>query len=440
MRWNITCANIFRRRRIKTCAPRSFFSLPAMHILIIHQAFASLNEPGGTRHHEFARLLVSRKHTVTVIASPVSYLTGNQTSQASEEINGVTILRASVYGAHHKSFFHRVLAFFSFMFSSFWIGLGLKNIDLVWGTSPPIFQGATAWALARIKHARFLFEVRDLWPQFAIAVGVLKNPVLIAMSKWLERFLYRRADQVVVNSPGFLDHVSSVGARHVALIPNGAEPAMFDPNGSVEPFRQSNGLKDKFIVLYAGAHGMSNDLNILLEAASLLANKSIQIVFVGDGKEKSALVNQAQEMKLPNVTFLPPVPKTEMPEVLAGADACVAILKPLEEYKRTYPNKVFDYMAAGRLVILAIDGVIREVIESAGCGYFCEPGNPAALAEVITKLAEDKIKAREMGLRGRKYLEENFSREKVSNQLVNLLEEMCCHRVSMNEVPPKGLS
>ena len=147
-----------------------------MHILIIHQAFASINEPGGTRHHEFARLLTARGHKVTVIASPVSYITGGHTHQANSEMEGVTILRAAVYDAHHKSFIHRILAFFSFMLSSFWIGLGVKNVDLVWGTSPPIFQGVTAWALARIKGAKFLFEVRDLWPQFAIAVGVLTNP------------------------------------------------------------------------------------------------------------------------------------------------------------------------------------------------------------------------------------------------------------------------
>ncbi len=395
-----------------------------MHILIIHQAFAALNEPGGTRHHEFARILVSRGHQVTVIASPVSYLTGNQTSQAGEEINGVRVIRASVYDAHHKSFFHRILAFFSFMLSSFWIGLGVKNVDLVWGTSPPIFQGVTAWALARIKRAKFLFEVRDLWPQFAIAVGVLTNPVLIALSKWLERFLYRHADRVVVNSPGFLDHVSSVGAQRVALIPNGADPAMFDPNSAGKSFRAENHLQDKFVALYAGAHGMSNDLNILLESARLLTDKNIQIVFVGDGKEKSALITQAKEMKLDNVTFLPSIPKTEMAEVLAGADACIAILKPLDEYKQTYPNKVFDYMAAGRPVALVIDGVIREVVESAGCGYFAEPGNPAALADIISRLAEDKIKAREMGLKGRKYLEENFSREKVADQLMSLLDNL----------------
>jgi len=404
-----------------------------MHILIIHQAFASIHEPGGTRHHEFARLLTACGHKVTVIASPVSYITGTsfRLSPFSPKMGGeqeggsVTILRAAVYDAHHKSFIHRVLAFFSFMLSSFWIGLGVKNVDLVWGTSPPIFQGVTAWALARIKGAKFLFEVRDLWPQFAIAVGVLKNPILIVLSEWLERFLYRHADRVMVNSPGFLQPVSSRGAKRVDLIPNGADPSMFDPADSGAEFRQSNKLENKFIALYAGAHGMSNDLNIILESASLLADqKNIHIVLLGDGKEKPALMTQAKEMKLSNVTFLPSVPKTEMAAALAGADACIAILKPLEEYKTTYPNKVFDYMAAGRPVALAIDGVIREVVEAADCGIFATPGNAEEIAEAIRKLAADAEQSRAMGLKGRKYLEENFSRAVIGGKLIKLLEEL----------------
>ncbi|MBK9207215.1 MAG: glycosyltransferase family 4 protein [Anaerolineales bacterium] len=400
-----------------------------MHILIIHQAFASINEPGGTRHHEFARLLTTRGHKVTVIASPVSYITGNSTHQSNSEIEGVTILRAAVYDAHHKSFIHRVLAFFSFMISSFWIGLGVKHVDLVWGTSPPIFQGVTAWALARIKGAKFLFEVRDLWPQFAIAVGVLKNPILIALSEWLERFLYHSADRVMVNSPGFLEPVTSRGAKRVDLIPNGADPSMFDPTDSGAAFRQSNTLKDKFVALYAGAHGMSNDLQIILESASLLTDvKNIHIVLLGDGKEKSALMAQAKEMNLSNVTFLPSVPKTEMALALAGADACIAILKPLEEYKTTYPNKVFDYMAAGRPVVLAIDGVIREVVEAADCGIFTAPGNAKEIADAIRALAADPENSLEMGLRGREYLEDNFSRAVIGDRLIYLLEDLISNR------------
>ena len=406
-----------------------------MHILLIHQAFTALDEPGGTRHHEFAQYLVAHGHRVTVIASPVSYLTGTplRPPPFSEKIKGeqeegVRVIRAYTYQALHKSFVHRVFAFASFMASSFFIGLGVKNVDVVWGTSPPIFQGFTAWLLARLKRTPFLFEVRDLWPQFAIAVGVLRNPILIKLSLWLERFLYRRADRVMVNSPGYVAHVTERGAHCVELVPNGADPQMFDPANTGLAFRSANHLEDKFVVLYAGAHGLSNDLGVVLEAAKMLQTVTMTpeviVVLLGDGKEKTALQQQAENLGLANVLFLPPLPKTEMAEALAGVDGCLAILKPLEEYKTTYPNKVFDYMAAGRPVILAIDGVIREVVESAECGFFAQPGDPSALAEAIRKLSANKHEARKMGLHGRKYLEDHFSRKIIAEKLINLLKSM----------------
>lgn len=398
-----------------------------MHILLVHQAFAALDEPGGTRHHELSRYLAGRGHKVTVIASRVSYLTGTLTSFPSP-VGGaedVRVVRVYTYQALHKSFIHRVFAFFSFMAASFFAGLGVKNVDLVWGTSPPIFQGVTAWALARLKGVPFLFEVRDLWPAFAIAVGVLNNPFLIKLSLWLERFLYGHADQVIVNSPGYVAHVSGLGAKHVELVPNGADPAMFDPAADGAVFRSDNHLEGKFVVLYAGAHGMSNDLGVVLNAAVLLKEApDIQVIFLGDGKEKPHLEKRAEQLGLKNVLFLPPVAKSEMAVALAGADACLAILKPIDEYKTTYPNKVFDYMAAGRPVVLAIDGVIRAVVEAAGCGVFAEPGDPVALAEAIRKMATDRASARRMGLAGRKYLEEHFSRSALAERLARIMEDM----------------
>ncbi len=404
-----------------------------MHILLIHQAFAALDEPGGTRHHELARFLVSKGHRVTVIASPVSYLTGGKTAPASaatrdENQAGLTILRPAVYSAHHKSFFHRLLAFFSFAISSFFAGLKVEQVDAVWGTSPPIFQGVTAWALARLKGAKFLFEVRDLWPDFAIAVGVLKNPLLIHLSLWLERFLYTRADWMMVNSPGYVEHVKRRGAKHVELIPNGADPGMFNPLDTGKRFRDAHNLRNKFVVLYAGAHGMSNDLEVVLECAAQLTRKfDIQFVLLGDGKEKANLQARARQMGIKNVHFLPSVPKSEMAGALAGSDACIAILKPLDEYKTTYPNKVFDYMAAGRPVLLAIDGVIREVVEAAECGIFCPPGDATALAEAVMQLEKDRDACWKLGLAGRTYLEQHFSREKMAEKLEKLFTEMTAH-------------
>ena len=399
-----------------------------MHILLIHQAFAALDEPGGTRHHELARHLARQGHQVTIIASPVSYLTG--TSQRKEpgkrtDDLGVTIIRSYTLPALHRSFIWRVFSFFSFMISSFINGLFVKKVDLIWGTTPPIFQGPTAWLLARLKGVPFLLEVRDLWPAFAIAVGVLKNKFLIQLSEWLEGFLYRHADQVIVNSPGFIDHVKSRDAAQVTLIPNGADPEMFDPESQGLSFREKHNLDDKFIVLYAGAHGMSNDLEVVLKAAeNLKKNDNIRIVFLGSGKEKPHLQILAEEKGLSNVLFLPPVPKLEMRVALAAADACLAILKPIEMYKTTYPNKVFDYMAAGRLVILAIDGVIREVVESANAGVFVPPGDPKALSEAIQDLASNPSKCERLGENGRKMIEEKFSREELANQFTALLVQL----------------
>ena len=397
-----------------------------MHILLIHQAFTALDEAGGTRHHELARFLVSRGYQVTIIASPVSYLTGKiiQTEdQTSEE--GITILRAYTYSALHRSFADRVISFMSFMLSSFFLGLRVRKVDLVWGTSPPIFQGVTALVLARLKGVPFLFEVRDLWPAFAVAVGVLRNPILIKASLWLERFLYRNADRVMVNSPGYIEHVARRGAKKVELIPNGADPGMFEPQANGLRFRKQLGLDGEFIVLYAGAHGLSNDLGVVLQAADQLrAHSEIRFVFIGDGMDKPALQARSQTMDLPNVLFAPAASKSEMADVMAAADACVAILKPIELYKTTYPNKVFDYMAAGRPVILAIDGVIRQVVESAGAGIFVPPGNPSAMAEAVLALSSDNLKARAMGLAGRQYIEQFFSRHELAEKLYLLLEEM----------------
>jgi glycosyltransferase involved in cell wall biosynthesis len=401
-----------------------------MHILLIHQAFAAIDEPGGTRHDELARFLVQQGHRVTVIASSISYLTGTRQplkkkKRKQQAAGGVKVLRAYTYNALHRSFVHRVFAFVSFMLSSFFIGLSVKNVDVVWGTSPPILQGLTAWALARLKKARFLFEVRDLWPDFAIAVGVLKNPLLIRLAFWVEHFLYRHADRMIVNSPGYVEHVKRGGARSVELVPNGADPGMFVPLSKGVKFRELHRLKNKFVALYAGAHGMSNDLDVVLEAAKVLEDQpDIQFILVGDGKEKANLQRRAAELGLKNVLFLPPVPKRDIGLVLAGADACIAILKPLEEYKTTYPNKVFDYMAAGRPVVLAIEGVIQEVVEEADCGVFPRPGEARDMAHAIAFLASDREHATRLGMNGRRYLEEHFSREALAGKLLGVLEEM----------------
>ncbi|MFZ5809121.1 MAG: glycosyltransferase family 4 protein [Chloroflexota bacterium] len=401
-----------------------------MRILLIHQAFAAIDEPGGTRHYEFAQYFASHGHQITIVTTPINYLTGKEQNQGGVEriqvgMGEIVIWRRRVYGAFHRSFVHRTISFISFMLTSFWAAMKVEQPDLIWGTSPPIFQGVTAWAVSRLRRKPFLLEIRDLWPAFAVQVGVLRNPILIRLSEWLERFLIQRADTVVVNSPGFMDHVRQRGAKKIECVPNGADVNLFEAKKDGNAFRRKYGLEGKFVVLYAGAHGMSNDLGTLLRSAQLVqSQKEIVFVLVGDGKEKPALMQQAEQMGLKNVLFLPPIAKTEISNVFQAADACVALLKPIPLYGTVYPNKVFDYMAAGKPVILAIAGVIKQVVEEEKAGIAVPPGDAPAMAAAVLQLAGNPMLAAECGQNGRRAILERFDRQKLANQFERLLLKM----------------
>lgn len=403
-----------------------------MHLLLIHQAFASPNEPGGTRHYEFARQLVQAEQHVTIVASDLSYLTGQRTTTSRglitcQELDDVVVLRAYTYPALHRSFVWRIVSFLSFMVTSVLAALRAGSVDLVMGTSPPIFQAVSAWLVAVLRRRPFLLEVRDLWPEFAIDIGVLRNPILIALSRWLERFLYRRAMHLLVNSPAYRDYLIGKGVpqEKISLIPNGVDPQMFDPEARGERLRAEWRLDGKFVVTYAGALGLANDIPNILRAADRLRDQpEIHFLLVGDGKERANLEAQAHQLGLTNVTFAGSRPKSEMAEVLAASDACLATLRDIPMFRTTYPNKVFDYMAAGRPTILAIDGVIRQVIEAADGGVFVPPGDDAALAAAVDSLSRNRARSQAMGQAARAYVVEHFNRRQQAAQFAELVERL----------------
>lgn len=404
-----------------------------MRILIIHQVFVSPKEAGGTRHFELARYLRNKGHQVTIVASDVSYLTGRKILHhkglvGEEKIEGIRILRAYTPSVIHKNFVWRVFAFITFMFTSVWAALQAGRVDVVMGTSPPLFQGVSAWVVSLLRRRPFLFEIRDLWPEFAIDMGVLTNPLLIRASRWLESFLYSRATHLLVNSPAYRDYLLKRGIPEpkISFIPNGVDTSMFDPEADGVSIRREFGLDDKFVITYAGALGPANDIDTVLRAARRLKeSRGIHFLAVGDGKERPRLENIAHKWNLENVIFIGAKPKSEMPDFLAASNACLAILRDIPMFRTTYPNKVFDYMAAGRPTILAIDGVIREVVESANGGIFVEPGNAEALAEAVRNLFENPEHAREMGLNARRYVEKYFDRMDQAIAFENLLYKLC---------------
>ena len=403
-----------------------------MHTLLIHQAFVSPHEAGGTRHYEFARYLVGNDQQFTIVASDLSYLTGQKTIEhrglvGRQELDGVTVLRAYTYPSLHRSFFWRIITFLSFMLTSLLAAWQAGKVDVVMGTSPPIFQAVSACLVAFLRRKPFLLEIRDLWPAFAIDMGILKNPLLIALSRWLERFLYHRATLILVNSPAYRDYLVglAVPAGKIHLIANGVDPTMFEPTAKGEWVRQQFKLPSQFIVTYAGALGQANDIPTILQAAQQLqAQPQIHFLLVGDGKERANLQKMSQEMGLTNVTFTGSRPKSEMPAFLAASDACLATLQDIPMFRTTYPNKVFDYMAAGRPTILGIDGVIREVIEAANGGVFVPPGNPDRLAEAIIALSQRPAEAQAMGQAARRHVESHFNRHQQAQQFLALLQQL----------------
>jgi glycosyltransferase involved in cell wall biosynthesis len=410
-----------------------------MHILLIHQAFVSPNEAGGTRHYEFARYCADQGHKVTIVASTLSYFSGSPVTSepklvSGQFVQGINVLRAYTVPSLHRSFTWRFVSFLSFMVTSVIAGLQGRQVDVVMGTSPPLFQAISAWTLARLRRRTLLLEIRDLWPAFAISLGVLKHPLLIVLSFWLERFLYRQADHLIVNSPAYRDHIIDRGipAEKISLIPNGVDATMFEPAAKGEHIRQEWNLNGKFIVTYSGALGISNDIPTILRAAQRLQDEhQICFVLVGDGKERKNLERIAQEYHLTNVLFAGPHSKVEMPAILAASDVCIATLKDIPMFRTTYPNKVFDYMAAGRPTILAIDGVIRKVVEAANGGIYITPGDDQALAEAIKHMYNDQTARQTMGQAARSYVVEHFNR----HTHAQLFEQLVASLVKSKKVP-----
>ena len=415
-----------------------------MDLLLIHQAFVGPNQAGGTRHFELASRLVEEGDGVAIVASDLSYLTGKKTGGGRglvtrEEIGQIRVLRAYTYPTLHKGFVWRVFSFVTFMMTSVWAGWRAGKPDLVMGTSPPLFQAASAWFISVLRRRPFLLEIRDLWPEFAIEMGVLTNPILIKLSRWLESFLYRQSTHLLVNSPAYRDYLikKGIAPEKVTLICNGVDPDMFPLDVDGSAFRAGLGLNDKFVITYAGALGMANDIGTILRAAERLRDEPrIHFVLIGDGKERARLEQQASEMKLPNVTFGGSRPKNEMGQVLAGSDACVATLQNIPLFSTTYPNKIFDYMAARRPTILGIDGVIRQVVDAAGAGIFVPPGDDAKLAEAARYLFAHQDEAREMGERGRDYVVANFNRHQQAAEFVDLVHRLAKKGTSVPRQTP----
>ncbi len=414
-----------------------------MNILLIHQYFLEEDDPGGSRWNEFTRVWTELGHTVTVIGGMMHYNGNEKRSEykgrhfVKKQQGPVTVWRCHVSESYNKHFIGRLWGYFSFLFSSLYAGLfkAKGKFDVVIVTSPPLFVGVSGYLVSRLRRMPFVFEVRDLWPESAIDTGVLKSRVIIKLAYWVEAFIYKKARLINVLTPAFytaLRDKKHIPESKLIQISNAADFSLsekllreFDP----VTFRKEHGLEGKFVITYVGAHGVANYLEQLLDAGEALRDTNVLFLLIGQGMEKDRLKKMADERKITNVRFLDAVPKADVFRYILASEMGASVLKRVDTFKTVYSNKTFDYMSCRKPILMAIDGVSRELLESAGAGAYVEPENIAEYNRIIREYLDDPARLVKEGENGYRFAKENFDREVLAKRYLDSISDMLASKI-----------
>lgn len=396
---------------------------------------------------ENARRLAQRGHRVTVLTTVPNYPTGIVPPEyrghlvQAEVLDGVRVVRVWSYSSANRGFLRRILAHLSFGFMA--PVLGSRSVgrpDIIIVQSPPLFDAIAVRLMAWIKRRPYIFMVSDLWPESAVQLGALHNRLFIRLAEWLEWSTYRRAKRVWVVTEGIKARLLQRGlpAEHLFLLTNGVDTAVFRPLSQATA-RQELDWDDSFTVIYVGTHGLSHGLDTVLEAAGRLKEQNnLRFVLVGDGAEKPRLVAEARRRQLSNVTFLEPQVHQRVPVLLAAADLCLVHVRNIPLFTGMLPIKMYEAMACGKPILLAVDGEARRLAEQqAGAAVYVEPENAEALAEAICSLRQHPELRQAMGQRGRTVVEEHFAYDLLALQLEARITELLQEEVpQLREVTP----
>ncbi|MCP4260023.1 MAG: glycosyltransferase family 4 protein [Planctomycetes bacterium] len=400
-----------------------------MHILYIHQHFATPEGSTGTRSYEFARRWVKAGHKVTLITGyyDIGGLQVNKALYQKQTIEGINVVVVGTKYSNKQSYICRIISFMSFCLLSIYAGLRTIDVDVIYATSTPLTVGIPAMFIKWLRKVPFVFEVRDQWPEIPIKLGIIKNSFLIKTLLWLEKTIYKSCSSIVSLSQGQADGIKEVltDEKPITVIPNSCDVDVFRPEIDGSGIRQKRGWGDKLVLIHTGAMGKVNGLQFVIEAADKLKDHSdIIFVLIGDGNQKSSMESEVKKRGLANVEILSSVPKRELPEYYAAADTGLVIIGNYPIIEHNSANKFFDSLSAGRPVLINYSGWQRKILEENEAGFGCDLYNLEKFVEKVLYLNSHRQQVKQMGQNARRVAVEKFNRDRLAKQALEIISEL----------------
>jgi putative colanic acid biosynthesis glycosyltransferase WcaI len=402
-----------------------------LHVLAVTGSYAPDSTGIAPLNTELCEYLVGCGHQVTVATGlphypewrvPASY---RGRFGFREQRVGVALRRHWIWVPKRRTPLRRIVFDTSVGIAAGLSGLGVGRVDVVLAISPPLQAGLAAWAIARSRGVPLILQIKDLVPDLAVSLGMLRNRAAIGFARAAERFLYRRADRILVICEGFREHIarSGVPADRISVVPDWVDTRFIHPAAPGHEFRRAHALDREFLVLHIGNMGTKQKLDVALEAAAhLRCAQGITICLAGDGADRPRLESLARSRALANVRFLPLAARADLPAMLAAADVLLLSQSAVVR-DSVIPSKLLTYLAAGRPVVAAAHrhSQAAQTVARSGGGVVVPPEDAASLAEAILQIRDDPGAAAGLARQGRAFAEEHFAGERVLPRLERLL-------------------
>ena len=342
-------------------------------------------------------------------------------------VDGIDVVRVWTFLSANRAVIRRSASFLSYFFVAIAAIPFLPKPEVVISTSPQFFCGLAGFFVARAKRARWVLEIRDIWPELIRGVGAVSNRLAIGALEALETWAYRHADLVVPVTHSMSRHIESRGVsrKRIRVVMNGVDLARFRAPKRDLDLARSLSLEGKFVVGYLGTQGMAHPLETVLEAASQLSHDDrIAFLLVGDGAARESLLRERDRLGLRNVVMLEQQPRHRMPVLWGLCDAALVLLRRSPILATALPSKMLEAMAMCRPLIVAAEGEARNLAQAAGAGLLIEPEDSQALAQAVLQLADNPALGQEFGRQGREWVERHHDRHHLAQDLLAALDEL----------------